>query len=177
MTTGTGTSAASTSLRKHHMVLRVNGEDHEVAFAPNKTLLEVLREDMDLTGTKHGCELGECGACTVLIDREPRLSCLTLALECEDVAIDTIEGLAGPEGPGPLQQAHAEGGASQCGYCTSGFLMTASSVLEQNPDVDRETLREELSGNLCRCTGYLQIFNAIETAAARMRAEGVADVE
>jgi len=159
------------------MVLCVNGEDHEVAFTPNKTLLEVLREDMDLTGTKHGCELGECGACTVLIDREPRLSCLTLALECEDAAIDMIEGLAGPAGPGPLQQAYAEGGASQCGYCTSGFLMTASSVLERDPNVDRETLKEELSGNLCRCTGYLQILASIETAAAQMRGEGVSDVD
>ena len=177
MTTGTGVPAASTPLRKHHMVLCVNGEDHEVAFTPNKTLLEVLREDMDLTGTKHGCELGECGACTVLIDREPRLSCLTLALECEDAAIDTIEGLAGPAGPGPLQQAYAEGGASQCGYCTSGFLMTASSVLERDPNVDRETLKEELSGNLCRCTGYLQILASIETAAAQMRGEGVSDVD
>ena len=115
--------------------------------------------------------------CTVLIDREPRLSCLTLALECDGAAIDTIEGLAGPDGPGALQQAYAGGGASQCGYCTSGFLMTASSVLERDPNVDRETLKEELSGNLCRCTGYLQILNAIETAAAQMRGEGVADVD
>ena len=173
MTTGTDAAKGPSALQKHHMVLRVNGEDHEVAFAPHKTLLEVLREDMDLTGTKHGCELGECGACTVKIDGEPVLSCLTLALECEGVEIDTIEGLAGPDGPSILQQEYAQCGASQCGYCTAGFLMTASSVLEKNPDVDRETLREELSGNLCRCTGYLQIFNAIETAAARMRGEEV----
>jgi len=163
------------TLRKHHTVLRVNGEPQEVAFAPHKTLLEVLREDLDLTGTKHGCELGECGACTVLIDGEPRLSCLTLALECDDVEIGTIEGLAGPDGPSILQQEYASRGASQCGYCTSGFLMTASSVLAADPHVDRETLREELSGNLCRCTGYLQIFNAIEAAAVRMRGEGAGD--
>jgi aerobic-type carbon monoxide dehydrogenase small subunit (CoxS/CutS family) len=182
MTTGTDHSAASRpetppTLRKQHMVLHVNGQDHEVAFAPHKTLLEILREDMDLTGTKHGCELGECGACTVKIDGEPVLSCLTLGLECGGVSIETIEGLAGPEGPSILQEAYASCGASQCGYCTAGFLMTASALLEKDPHIDRETLREELSGNLCRCTGYLQIFNAIETAAARMRGEEVADVD
>jgi len=152
-------------------VLRVNGEDHEVRFLPHKTLLEVIREDLALTGTKHGCELGECGTCTVLLDGEPMLSCLTLALECEDVEITTIEGLArGPE-PHPLQKRFAELGASQCGYCSSGFLLTASSLLETQPDPDRETLKEELAGNLCRCTGYLQIFQAIEKAAADLREE------
>jgi len=177
MTTGTGIPDEPKPLAKHAMVLRVNGEEHEVAFTPHKTLLEVLREDMDLTGTKHGCELGECGACTVLIDGEPRLSCLTLALECDGVAIDTIEGMAGPDGPSILQQEYAQHGASQCGYCTSGFLLTASSVLKDDPHVSRETLREELSGNLCRCTGYLQIFEAIQAAAARLRGEELADAE
>ena len=152
-------------------VLRVNGEDYEVRFDAHKTLLEVLREDLDLTGTKHGCELGECGTCTVLLDGTPQLSCLTLALECEGTEITTIEGLArGPE-PHPLQKRFAELGASQCGYCSSGFLLTASSLLEQQPDPDRETLKRELSGNLCRCTGYLQIFDAIERAAADLREE------
>ena len=152
-------------------VLCVNGEDHEVRFAPHKTLLEVLREDLALTGTKHGCELGECGTCTILLDGTPQLSCLTLALECEEIEITTIEGLArGPE-PHPLQKRFAELGASQCGYCSSGFLLTAKSVLEDNPDPDRETLKDELAGNLCRCTGYLQIFQAIESAAADLREE------
>ena len=146
-------------------VLRVNGEDHEVRFAPHKTLLEVLREDMVLTGTKHGCELGECGTCTVLLDGEPMLSCLTLAVDCEGIEITTIEGLAKGADPHPLQKRFAELGASQCGYCSSGMLLTAKSVLEQNPAPDRATLKEELSGNLCRCTGYLQIFDAIEQAA------------
>lgn len=147
------------------MNLRVNGELHDVLFLPHKTLLEVLREDMSLTGTKHGCELGECGTCTVLLDGEPMLSCLTLAIDCEEIEITTIEGLADGADPHPLQKRFAELGASQCGYCSSGMLLTAKSVLEQNPAPDRETLKEELSGNLCRCTGYLQIFDAIEQAA------------
>jgi len=159
------------SVERVTTVLRVNGEDHEVRFAPHKTLLEVLREDLALTGTKHGCELGECGTCTVLIDGVPLLSCLTLALECAGSEITTIEGLArGPE-PHPLQKRFAELGASQCGYCSSGFLLTARSLLEEQPDPDRETLKQELAGNLCRCTGYLQIFQAIERAAEDLREE------
>jgi len=162
----------ATERAKIHRVLRVNGEDHEVAFRPHKTLLEVLREDMDLTGTKHGCELGECGACTVLIDGEPRLACLVLGLECEGVDILTIEGLAGAAGGHPLQYAFAELGAAQCGYCTPGFLLTAKALLDHDPDPSREKLVEELSGNLCRCTGYLKIHEAVELAARRMRGEG-----
>ncbi len=165
------------ALTKTHMVLSVNGEDHEVAFAPHKTLLEVLREDMDLTGTKHGCELGECGACTVLVDGEPKLSCLVLGLECDGRDIRTIEGLAGAETPHPLQTAYGELGASQCGYCSPGFLMTASALLAEEASPTRERIVEELGGNICRCTGYLKIFEAIERAAARMRGEEVPDVE
>ena len=152
-------------------MLHVNGEEHDVRFPPHKTLLEVLREEMDLTGTKHGCELGECGTCTVLLDGTPMLSCLTLALECEGREITTIEGLARGPVPHPLQQRFAELGASQCGYCSSGFLLTAKSLLDDQPDPSRDTLKEELSGNLCRCTGYLQIFQAIEAAAADLREE------
>ena len=151
------------------MTLRVNGEAHEIAFAPTKTLLEVLREELNLTGTKHGCELGECGTCTVLLDGEPRLSCLVLALDCEETEITTVEGLATADGPHPLQVAFADLGASQCGYCSPGFLVSAKALLETNPDPDRETLKSELAGNLCRCTGYLKIFEAIERAAAEMR--------
>ncbi len=151
------------------MRLRVNGEAHEVSFLPRKTLLEVLREDLDLTGTKHGCELGECGTCTVLLDGEPLLSCLVLAVDCEDVAIETVEGMQDGSTPHPLQQRFAELGAAQCGYCTPGFLLTAKALLENNPSPDRQTLKEELAGNLCRCTGYLQIFEAIDAAAADLR--------
>ena len=152
-----------------HLKLSVNGEEAAVSFAPYKTLLEVLREDMNLTGTKHGCELGECGACAVLIDGEPRLSCLTLALECEGRSIETVEGLAQGTQLHPLQAAFADCGGSQCGYCTPGMLMTAKALLEAEPDPSRERIREAISGNLCRCTGYQQIVDAIERAAAEMR--------
>lgn len=157
------------------MTLRVNGEDHEVAFDPAKTLLEVLREDMGLTGTKHGCELGECGTCTVLMDGEPRLSCLVLALEADGVEIETVEGLADESGPHPLQTAFAETGAAQCGYCTPGFLLAAKAMLAEDPAPDREKIVVELGGNLCRCTGYLSIYEAVEGAAAVMRGEEASD--
>ena len=157
--------------RNAHLTLRVNGEEVEVSFAPYKTLLEVLREDLGLTGTKHGCELGECGACAVLADGEPVLSCLVLAVECEGLAIETVEGLAqGPE-LHPLQAAFADLGGAQCGYCTPGILMTAKALLEREPDPSRERIKEAISGNLCRCTGYQQIYESIEEAARRMRGE------
>jgi len=148
---------------------RVNGEEHEVLFAACKTLLEVLREDLNLTGTKHGCELGECGACAVLIDGQPVLSCLELALECEGRQIETIEGLAHGAQLHPLQTAFADLGATQCGYCTPAILMTAKALLEDEPNPSRERIKAALAGNLCRCTGYQQIYEAIETAAERMR--------
>ena len=163
-----GPDDAGPAKRKLHLVLTVNGERHEVAFLPHKTLLEVLREDLALTGTKHGCELGECGACTVLLDGVPMLSCLVLALECEGVRIETVEGLATAQGPHPLQEAFADLGAAQCGYCTPGFLMTAKAVLDARPDPTRAQLKDELSGNLCRCTGYLKIYEAVEWAAGRL---------
>ena len=152
-----------------HLTLHVNGESQEVSFAPYKTLLEVLREDMDLTGTKHGCELGECGACAVLVDGAPVLSCLALALECEGCDIETVEGLANGTKLHPLQAAFADCGGSQCGYCTSGMLMTAKALLEREPNPSRERIREAIAGNICRCTGYNQIVEAIERAAAQMR--------
>src|SRR4249919_3058343 len=151
--------------------LSVNGEAAEASVAPYKTLLEVLREDLGLTGTKHGCELGECGACTVLIDGEPQLSCLVLALECEGRAVQTIEGLArGPE-LHPLQAAFTDFGGSQCGYCTPGVIMTAKALLDLNPNPTREEIKEATAGNLCRCTGYQQIADAIEDAARQLREE------
>jgi carbon-monoxide dehydrogenase small subunit len=154
-----------------HLRLSVNGEVAPVSFAPNKTLLEVLREDLNLTGTKHGCELGECGACTVLLDGAPVLSCLTLALECEGRRIETIEGLARGAELHPLQAAFTDLGGSQCGYCTPGVIMTAKALLDRDLNASKEKIKEATSGNLCRCTGYQQITEAIERAAAELRAE------
>jgi aerobic-type carbon monoxide dehydrogenase small subunit (CoxS/CutS family) len=154
----------------HQTMLRltVNGEEAEVSFAPYKTLLEVLREDLGLTGTKHGCELGECGACAVLVDGEPQLSCLVLGVECAGRSVETVEGLASGAKLHPLQSAFADLGAAQCGYCTPGILMTAKVLLEKEPRPSRERIKEAVSGNLCRCTGYQQIFEAIEEAAMRL---------
>jgi carbon-monoxide dehydrogenase small subunit len=157
--------------RKAHVAFQVNGERVEVAFAPHKTLLEVLREDLALTGTKHGCELGECGTCAVLVDGRPVLSCLYLGLECEGRRVETVEGMATAEGLHPLQKAFAELGAAQCGYCTPGFLLTARALLDANPAPTLAEIREALAGNLCRCTGYVKIFEAVDLAAAWMRGE------
>ena len=148
--------------------LEVNGERAEVAFAPHKTLLEVLREDLDLTGTKHGCELGECGTCTVLVDGEPVLSCLALPADHEHASITTVEGMAEGGQLHPLQQAFAELGAAQCGYCTPGILLTATALLAERPSPTRHEIKEALAGNLCRCTGYTKILDAVELAALRM---------
>ena len=157
--------------QKTHMTLRVNGERAEVAFAPHKTLLEVLREDLGLTGTKHGCELGECGACAVLVDGQPVLSCLALTVALEGHEITTIEGMAEGTELHPLQSAFAELGAAQCGYCTPGILLTAQALLEQVPKPSRDEIQQALAGNLCRCTGYIKIYEAVELAAARMAGE------
>ena len=157
--------------RNVQLELTINGEAAEASFAPYKTLLEVLREDLDLTGTKHGCELGECGACAVLVDGEPKLSCLVLAVECAGKSVDTVEGLAGGATLHPLQAAFADLGAAQCGYCTPGILMTAKALLEKEPKPTRERIKEAISANLCRCTGYQQIFEAIEEAAERLSTE------
>ena len=151
--------------RKALLRLRVNGEISEVATEGTKTLLEVLREDLGLTGTKHGCELGECGTCTVLMDGEPVLSCLVLGAEAEDVDIVTIEGLMQGGQPHPLQKAFTELGATQCGYCIPGILLTAKALLDSNPHPSRGEIKEALSGNLCRCTGYTKILEAVELAA------------
>ena len=158
-----------TTKKKVHLMVKVNGEEQEVAFAPHKTLLEVLREDMNLTGTKHGCELGECGTCTVLVDGAPVLSCLALGLDCEGKEITTVEGMDEKGKLHPLQDAFADLGAAQCGYCTPGFLLTAMALLQKNRKPTRAQMKEALSGNLCRCTGYIKIYEAIDLAAARMR--------
>ncbi|HVC20108.1 MAG TPA: (2Fe-2S)-binding protein [Vicinamibacterales bacterium] len=153
-----------------HLTLHVNGEPIDVAFDAYKTLLEVLREDLGLPGTKHGCELGECGACAVLVDGEPVLSCLVLGVECEGRPIMTVEGLTTDGRLDPLQDAFADLGGAQCGYCTPGILMTARALLDRVPHPTREQIREALSGNLCRCTGYQQMFEAVEAAIGRVSA-------
>ena len=155
---------------KAQLSLIVNGETREILVAVHKTLLEVLREDLDLTGTKHGCELGECGTCTVLVDGVPVLSCLALPLELEGREITTIEGMANAGELHPLQRAFAELGAAQCGYCTPGILLTAQALLAEAPVPTRDTVKQALAGNLCRCTGYTKILDAVELAALRMRA-------
>src|SRR5258705_11571304 len=158
--------------QKVHISFSLNGKAAEIASAPNKTLLEVLREDLALTGTKHGCELGECGTCTVLLDGEPVLSCLALPVECQGRRITTVEGMAEGGRLHPLQQAFAELGAAQCGYCTPGILLTAQALLADNPQPARQRIREALAGNLCRCTGYTKILDAVELAALRMSRVG-----
>ncbi len=153
------------------IALRVSGEPTEVAFAPHKTLLEVLREDLGLTGTKHGCELGECGTCTVLLDGAPVLSCLVLGQACAGRSVKTVEGMALGGKLHPLQETFADLGAAQCGYCTPAFLLAAEALLAANPSPTRDDIKDALAGNLCRCTGYIKIYEAVELAAARLRGE------
>ena len=147
------------------MQLHVNGETKEVATEINKTLLEVLREDMGLTGTKHGCELGECGTCAVLVDGQPVLSCLMLGIEAVNTEIVTVEGMTQNGRPHTLQKTFADLGAAQCGYCIPGILLTAKALLDKNSRPTRNEIRQALSGNLCRCTGYTKILQAVELAA------------
>lgn len=156
------------SQKSSHIRISLNGEQTDVSFAPYKTLLEILREDLNHTGTKHGCELGECGACAVLVDGKPVLSCLVLGVECDQKSVVTVEGLGSDGALHPLQEAFADLGAAQCGYCTPAILVTAKALLDCNPDPTRDQIREALSGNLCRCTGYLQIFEAVETAVLKI---------
>ena len=153
------------------LTFRINGEERTVAFPTSHTLLEVLREECALTGTKHGCELGECGTCTVLVDGEPVLSCLVLAAEMEGRSIETVEGLQVGNDLHPLQAAFADLGAAQCGYCTPGILMAAKALLAEDPDPSVERIQAALAGNLCRCTGYIKIIEAIQWAAATLRGE------
>ncbi len=147
------------------VALTVNGTIRRTFVAPHRTLLETLREDLGLTGTKHGCELGECGACTVLIDGDPILSCLTLTLDATDAAIVTIEGIGSMAHPHPLQCAFRDHGAAQCGYCTPAMILTAKALLDRDPQASRETIAEAIAGNMCRCTGYLPIVRAVASVA------------
>jgi aerobic-type carbon monoxide dehydrogenase small subunit (CoxS/CutS family) len=147
------------------LTLRVNGTLHTMFVAPHRTLLETLREDLGLTGTKHGCELGECGACTILVDGTPVLSCLFMTVAADGADITTIEGVGTPTQPDPLQRAFVEHGAAQCGYCTPAMVLTARALLDRNPTPDQAEIAEAIAGNMCRCTGYLPIVRAIASVA------------
>ncbi len=150
-------------MRKRLIELVVNEESHEVAVKPNDTLLEVLRENLRLVGTKEGCSSGECGACTVLLEGQPVLSCLILAVEVAGRAITTIEGLSRGDELHPLQEAFVQHGAVQCGFCTPGMILTAAELMDREEKPDRSEIKQALSGNLCRCTGYTKIIEAIES--------------
>ncbi len=152
---------------KQIIVLNVNGDDHEILVKPQQTLLEVLRETLGFTGTKQGCNEGSCGACTVLVNNKPTLACSTLAVAAVGKEIMTIEGLAGQDGTlHPIQKSFVENGAIQCGFCTPGMVMSTKSLLDRNPNPSEEEIKEGLSGNLCRCTGYAKIIKAVKAVAA-----------
>jgi len=151
-------------MNKRSIAFRVNGADYEVFVEARETLLQVLREKLGLTGTKQGCDLGDCGACTVVVEGKPALACLTLAVEMEGKEILTIEGLSSNGKLNPLQQAFMDEGAVQCGYCTPGMIMSATALLNHNPHPTEEEIRHGLAGNLCRCTGYSKIINAVMKA-------------
>ncbi len=149
--------------------LTVNGDTREIGVPSHYTLLEALRYVLGYTGSKQGCDKGDCGACTVLLDGQPALSCILPVQEAIDREVTTVEGLAGPDGPHPLQDAFDLTGAAQCGFCTPGILMSAASLLQRNQSPSNHEIREALSGNLCRCTGYTKIFDAVEIAARALR--------
>jgi carbon-monoxide dehydrogenase small subunit len=151
----------------HSITVTVNGLKEHLDVPSNMTLLQMLREKLVLTGTKNGCMAGECGACTVLMNGEPTNSCMVLAVEADGAEIVTVEGLAHDDQLNPLQEAFAEHNAVQCGFCTSGMLISAHALLERNPHPTEEEVKEAMVGNLCRCTGYLRIIQAVETAAKK----------
>jgi aerobic carbon-monoxide dehydrogenase small subunit len=158
------------SASKHTVTMTINGEYEQVDVPANMTLLQMLREKLSLTGTKNGCMAGECGACTVLLNGEPVNSCMVLAVECDGVSVITVEGLAKDGVLDPIQEAIIDHGGVQCGFCTPGILISARGLLNRNPDPSEDEIREALVGNLCRCTGYLRIVDAVQEAAARERA-------
>jgi carbon-monoxide dehydrogenase small subunit len=151
-------------MKKQFITLIVNGDEYDVAVYPHQTLLEVLREQLGLTGSKEGCGKGSCGACTVMIDGEAALACLTLALSVERKSITTVEGLAKSQELTPLQESFVEHGAIQCGFCTPGMLMSSTALLSKKPHPDEKDVQRGISGNLCRCTGYVKIVEAVVAA-------------
>ena len=156
-------------MKTRSITLNVNGETHSLTVPVHRTLLQVLREDLDLVGTKYGCGTGECGACTVLLDgKKPILSCLTLAANMDGANITTVAGLEKDGELHPVQQAFVEEGSIQCGYCTPGMVMKSASILANNPKPTEEDIRRELEGNICRCTGYVKIVKAIQKASEMM---------
>jgi len=156
---------------KHTIQITVNGDSHDLLVEPNRSLAQVIREDLGLTGTKQGCKIGDCGACTVILDDKPVNSCLVLAVEANGHTVTTIEGLADEKGLHPLQSAFINGGAIQCGFCTSGMILSAKALLDHNVNSTRQQIRQAISGNLCRCTGYQKIVDAIEVAAKTLVSE------
>ena len=152
--------------------ITVNGAKRVFDVEPQTLLLNLLRDEMDLTGTKYGCGIGECGACTVLLDGDAVLACMVLAVDADDRRIDTIEGLAEGGKLHPIQEAYLDEGAVQCGYCTPGFIMATKALLDESPEPTEQEIREYLNGNICRCTGYVNIVKAVQTAAARMKGQG-----
>jgi aerobic-type carbon monoxide dehydrogenase small subunit (CoxS/CutS family) len=153
-------------MKKELIELRINGRTHELAVEPNKQLLDVLRQDLNLTGSKRACDDSSCGACTVQVDGIPMLSCTMLAASCEGQEITTVEGVADHGALAALQKAYGDFGGSQCGFCTPGFMMTVRWLLANNPEPTEDEIREALSSNLCRCTGYTQMYQAVRAAVA-----------
>ena len=151
-------------MKKQLIELRVNGRSHEIAIEPNRLLLDALRQDLDLTGSKRGCDDSSCGACTVLVDGTPMLSCTLLAGSCEGQEITTVEGVSEHGALAAIQKAYGDWGGAQCGFCTPGFMMTVKHLLSENPHPSEEEVRVALSSNLCRCTGYSQMYEAIKAA-------------
>jgi carbon-monoxide dehydrogenase small subunit len=164
-------------VNKELIRLRVNGEDREFAAAPNRLLLEALREDLGLTGSKRGCDDSSCGCCAVLVDGTPLLSCVALAASYQEREITTIEGLGRPGELDPIQEGFAEAGGAQCGFCTPGFMIATKALLDRIPNPTMDQIREALSGNLCRCTGYMQIYESVKYAIEKIRANSAAAVE
>ena len=157
-------------MKKHPISFTVNGDLQELFVEPRKTLLAVIRDTIGLTGTKEGCSTGDCGACTVIVDGEPVTSCMMLAVSANGKEITTIEGISSPGQLHPVQQAFLEKGGYQCGFCTPGFIMAAKALLDDNPNIPEDEMRHALGGNICRCTGYTKIIEAVLSAAETMRA-------
>ncbi len=157
-------------MRKHPISFTVNGDLQELFVEPRKTLLAVIRDTIGLTGTKEGCSTGDCGACTVIVDGEPVTSCMMLAVSANGKEVTTIEGISSPGELHPVQQAFLEKGGYQCGFCTPGFIMAAKALLDDNPNIPEDEMRHALGGNICRCTGYTKIVEAVLSAAETMRA-------